>query len=69
MQPDARAAAQPRPRSQREPDDLQLVLRAKNGDGWALDALMKRYSTFVRLRASSYFSSRAGTPRTSSRRA
>ena len=55
MQPEARAAAQPRPRSQREPDDLQLVLRAKNGDGWALDALMKRYATFVRLRASSYF--------------
>jgi len=34
---------------------LQLVLRARNGDGSALDALIRRYTTFVRLKASSYF--------------
>jgi RNA polymerase sporulation-specific sigma factor len=55
LQPDARAVARDRARPQREPDDLQLVLRAKNGDGRALDALMRRYASFVRLRASSYF--------------
>jgi len=31
------------------------VLKARNGDGAALDALMRRYTTFVRLKASSYF--------------
>ena len=44
-----------RPRTQREGDDLVLVLRARNGDGRALDALVRRYQSFVRLRASSYF--------------
>ena len=34
---------------------MQLVLRARNGDGSALDALIRRYTTFVRLKASSYF--------------
>jgi RNA polymerase sporulation-specific sigma factor len=42
-------------RSQRELEDLQLVLRARNGDGTALDALIRRYTGFVRLKASSYF--------------
>ena len=36
-------------------EDLQLVLRARNGDEAALDGLMRRYTGFVRLKASSYF--------------
>ncbi len=40
---------------QREADDLRLVLRARNGDQSALDALIRRYTGFVRLKASSYF--------------
>ena len=31
------------------------MLKARNGDGAALDALIRRYHTFVRLKASSYF--------------
>src|ERR671932_725996 len=42
-------------RAQRELEDLQLVIRARNGDQGALDALIRRYSGFVRLKASSYF--------------
>src|SRR4029077_7814247 len=42
-------------RAQRELEDLQLVLRARNGDEAALDQLMRRYTGFVRLKASSYF--------------
>jgi RNA polymerase sigma-H factor len=42
-------------RQQRELQDLQLVVRARNGDGAALDALIRRYNGFVRLKASSYF--------------
>ena len=42
-------------RSQRELADLQLVVRARNGDEAALDALIRRYTGFVRLKASSYF--------------
>src|SRR5947199_2099364 len=42
-------------KAQRELEDLQLVLRASNGDGSALDALIRRYTGFVRLKASSYF--------------
>jgi RNA polymerase sporulation-specific sigma factor len=34
---------------------LQLVLKARNGSSAALDALIKRYTGFVRLKASSYF--------------
>jgi RNA polymerase sporulation-specific sigma factor len=34
---------------------MQLVLRARNGDEGALDQLMRRYTGFVRLKASSYF--------------
>src|SRR4051812_533953 len=53
----ARAAtpAQTAQRAQRELEDLQLVLKARNGDGVALDQLMRRYTGFVRLKASSYF--------------
>src|SRR5499433_2773519 len=53
----ARAAttAQTAQKAQRELEDLQLVLRARNGDGTALDQLMRRYTGFVRLKASSYF--------------
>jgi RNA polymerase sporulation-specific sigma factor len=42
-------------RAQRELEDLQLVLRARNGDGSAMDVLIRRYTGFVRLKASSYF--------------
>src|ERR1700693_6162714 len=42
-------------KAQRELEDLQLVMRARNGDGGALDTLIRRYNGFVRLKASSYF--------------
>jgi RNA polymerase sporulation-specific sigma factor len=48
-------AAQTAQRAQRELRDLQLVLRARNGDEDALDQLIRRYTGFVRLKASSYF--------------
>src|SRR5438477_5965608 len=48
-------AAQTAQRAQRELADLQLVLKARNGDEIALDQLMRRYTGFVRLKASSYF--------------
>ncbi len=48
-------AAQIAQRTERELLDLQLVLRARNGDQVALDQLMRRYTGFVRLKASSYF--------------
>jgi RNA polymerase sporulation-specific sigma factor len=51
----ARQAATAAQKTQRELEDLQLVLRARNGDGSALDALIRRYTGFVRLKASSYF--------------
>jgi len=34
---------------------LQLVVRARNGDEGARDALIRRYNSFVRMKASSYF--------------
>jgi RNA polymerase sporulation-specific sigma factor len=40
---------------QRELEDLQLAIKARNGDGQALEALIRRYTGFVRLKASSYF--------------
>jgi RNA polymerase sporulation-specific sigma factor len=40
---------------QRELEDLQLVLKARNGSTVAMDQLMRRYTSFVRLKASSYF--------------
>ena len=48
-------ARTPEERSKRELEDLQLVIRARNGDQVALDALIRRYTGFVRLKASSYF--------------
>jgi RNA polymerase sporulation-specific sigma factor len=48
-------AAQTAQRAVRELQDLQLVMRARNGDESALDTLMRRYTGFVRLKASSYF--------------
>jgi RNA polymerase sporulation-specific sigma factor len=53
----ARAAYATRPaqKAQRELEDLQLVMKARNGNQAALDALMRRYTGFVRLKASSYF--------------
>ena len=48
-------AAQAAQKAQRELEDLQLVMKARNGSTAALDALMRRYNGFVRLKASSYF--------------
>jgi RNA polymerase sporulation-specific sigma factor len=48
-------AAQSAQKAQRELEDLQLVLKARNGDSVAMDALIRRYTGFVRLKASSYF--------------
>src|SRR4029434_5194345 len=42
-------------KAQRELEDLQLVLKARNGSTAALDAILRRYQGFVRLKASSYF--------------
>jgi RNA polymerase sporulation-specific sigma factor len=42
-------------KAQRELEDLQLVLKARNGSSAALDILIRRYTSFVRLKASSYF--------------
>src|SRR5438477_12103897 len=49
------AAARSPQKAQRELEDLQLVLKARNGDSVAMDALIRRYTGFVRLKASSYF--------------
>ena len=49
------ATARPQEKVQREVEDLRLVLRARNGDSAAMDALLRRYTGFVRLKASSYF--------------
>src|SRR5687767_4765817 len=53
----ARTATAPKSaqKVQRELEDLQLVLRARNGSSGALDGLMRKYAGFVRLKASSYF--------------
>ena len=42
-------------KAQRELEDLQLVLKARNGSTAALDGLIRRYTPFVRLKASAYF--------------
>jgi RNA polymerase sporulation-specific sigma factor len=49
------ATARPLEKTQREVQDLRLVIQARNGDDAALDALIRRYTGFVRLKASSYF--------------
>jgi RNA polymerase sporulation-specific sigma factor len=53
----ARTAQAPRSpqKIQRELEDLQLVIKARNGDDKAHDELIRRYTGFVRLKASSYF--------------
>jgi RNA polymerase sporulation-specific sigma factor len=40
---------------QRELEDLRLVIRARNGDTSARDEMIRRYTGFVRMKASSYF--------------
>ena len=42
-------------KSQRELEDLQLVMRVHNGDERARETLIQRYTGFVRMKASSYF--------------
>jgi RNA polymerase sporulation-specific sigma factor len=42
-------------KAQQELEDLHLVLRARNGDSGARDQLIRRYTGFVRMKASSYF--------------
>ena len=55
------AAARPAPvprrqqKAERELEDLQLVVKARNGDNAAMDQLIRRYTGFVRMKASSYF--------------
>jgi RNA polymerase sporulation-specific sigma factor len=49
------ATAPQQTKAQREIEDLNLVIRARNGDSGALDTLIRRYTGFVRLKASSYF--------------
>src|SRR5947199_2219967 len=52
----ARAATARSPQKvQRELEDLQLVIKARNGDSVAMDLLIRRYTGFVRLKSSSYF--------------
>ncbi len=55
MSAQAVIAARKPQKAQRELEDLQLVLRARNQDQAALDLLIRRYTSFVRLKASSYF--------------
>ncbi len=55
MPPARPAPAHSPQRHQRELADLQLVTKARNGDQRALDELIRRYTGFVRLKASSYF--------------
>jgi len=42
-------------KAQQELEDLQFVLKARNGSPGALDTLIRRYTPFVRLKASAYF--------------
>ena len=42
-------------KAQREVEDRRLALRARNGDLRAQEELIRRYTGFVRLKASSYF--------------
>jgi RNA polymerase sporulation-specific sigma factor len=49
------ATVQSPQKAQRELEDLQLVMKARNDDQKAMDALMRRYTGFVRMKASSYF--------------
>jgi RNA polymerase sporulation-specific sigma factor len=51
----AALAGRTQQKSQRELEDLQLVMRVRNGDERAREALIQRYTGFVRMKASSYF--------------
>ena len=51
----AAIAGRTQQKSQRELEDLQLVMRVRNGDERAREALIQRYTGFVRMKASSYF--------------
>jgi RNA polymerase sporulation-specific sigma factor len=51
MQPAVRTVQKAR----RELEDLQLVMRVRNGDEGAREQLIRRYTGFVRMKASSYF--------------
>ena len=42
-------------KAKRELEDLQLVMRVRNGDDGAREQLIRRYTGFVRMKASSYF--------------
>jgi RNA polymerase sporulation-specific sigma factor len=42
-------------KEKRELEDLQLVMRVRNGDDGARELLIRRYTGFVRMKASSYF--------------
>ena len=55
MSATATSTAKTAQKAQRELEDLQLVLKARNGSSAALDTLLRRYQGFVRLKASSYF--------------
>lgn len=50
-----RRARASRPAAHPELDDQYLIARAKSGDGPAYDQIVRRYTGFVRLKASSYF--------------
>ena len=51
----AATAVRTQQKSQRELEDLQLVMRVHNGDERARETLIQRYNGFVRMKASSYF--------------
>jgi RNA polymerase sporulation-specific sigma factor len=51
----AALAGRTQQKSQRELEDLQLVMRMRNGDECARETLIQRYTGFVRMKASSYF--------------
>ena len=51
----AALAVRTQQKSQRELEDLQLVMRVHNGDERAREQLIQRYTGFVRMKASSYF--------------
>jgi len=51
----AATAVRTQQKSQRELEDLQLVMRVHNGDELARETLIQRYTGFVRMKASSYF--------------
>ena len=55
MPPRLASAVKTAQKSQRELEDLQLVMRVRNGDDRARDVLVERYFSFVRMKASSYF--------------